>query len=313
MRRCAGAAGMGAHAGGMQELPEDDSDLPAPSFTGFGRRARSLMSEEGRYTFDQLMSVTEDFGVVGERHVKVFAGRGTHNNFAIPGQHPSPRERVHLRLGLRRQRHRPAFGRAGGREVPQAPARAAGVAEDPAGHIAGGAASARGRRGRLRPGGDAARYAGVRLRAGHRGCATVRGAGADHRARGDARRPGVAAGGGVADRRRRPRRWTDLVAADARAGRRLSRRMGRSLRRRSLRRAQRHAFSRCPRQADRVARASVGESSNCRQCWRARSSAAASRQRSRTSDIVAVDFALGLSTTGLRLAPALLRDDRLHL
>jgi hypothetical protein len=79
-------------AGGMQELPEDDSDLPAPSFTGFGRRARSLMNEEGRYTFDQLMSVTEDFGVVGERHVKVFAGRGTHNNFAIPGQHPSPRE-----------------------------------------------------------------------------------------------------------------------------------------------------------------------------------------------------------------------------
>jgi len=79
-------------AGGMQELPEDDSDLPAPSFTGFGRRARSLMNEEGRFTFDQLMPVTEDFGVVGERHVKVFAGRGTHNNFAIPGQHPSPRE-----------------------------------------------------------------------------------------------------------------------------------------------------------------------------------------------------------------------------
>ena len=39
------------------------------------------------------MPVTEDFGVVGERHVKVFAGRGTHNNFAIPGQHPSPREK----------------------------------------------------------------------------------------------------------------------------------------------------------------------------------------------------------------------------
>ena len=80
-------------AGGMQELPEDDSDLPAPSYTGFGRRARSLMNEEGRYTFDQLMPVTEDFGVVGERHVKVFAGLGTHNNFAIPGQHLSPRNK----------------------------------------------------------------------------------------------------------------------------------------------------------------------------------------------------------------------------
>ena len=80
-------------AGGMQELPEDDSDLPAPSFTGFGRRARSLMNEEGRYTFDQLMSVTEDFGVVGERHVRCLAGRGTHNDFAVPGQHPSPREK----------------------------------------------------------------------------------------------------------------------------------------------------------------------------------------------------------------------------
>ena len=47
-------------------------NLPPPSFTGFGRRARSLMNEEGRYTFDQLMPVTEEFGVVGERHVKVF-------------------------------------------------------------------------------------------------------------------------------------------------------------------------------------------------------------------------------------------------
>jgi hypothetical protein len=78
-------------AGGMQELPADDSDLPPPAYVGFGRRARSLMSDEGRYTFDQLMQVTEEFGVVGERHVKVFAGLGTHNNFAASGPHLSPR------------------------------------------------------------------------------------------------------------------------------------------------------------------------------------------------------------------------------
>ena len=53
-------------------LPNDNAQLPPPSYVGFGRRARSLMNEEGRYTFDQLMPVTEDFGVVGERHVKVF-------------------------------------------------------------------------------------------------------------------------------------------------------------------------------------------------------------------------------------------------
>jgi hypothetical protein len=76
---------------GEQILPEDDAELPPPSHVGFGRRARSLMSEEGRFTFDQLMPVTEEFGVVGERHVKVFAGLGTHNNFAAPGQHLSPR------------------------------------------------------------------------------------------------------------------------------------------------------------------------------------------------------------------------------
>ena len=64
-------------------LPNDNAQLPPPSYVGFGRRARSLMSEEGRYTFDQLMPVTDEFGVVGERHVKVFAGLGTHNNFAI--------------------------------------------------------------------------------------------------------------------------------------------------------------------------------------------------------------------------------------
>jgi hypothetical protein len=75
----------------MQVLPGDDAELPPPSYVGFGRRARSLMSEEGRYTFDQLMPVSEEFGVVGERHVKVFAGLGTHNNFAAPGQHLSPR------------------------------------------------------------------------------------------------------------------------------------------------------------------------------------------------------------------------------
>jgi hypothetical protein len=78
-------------AGGMQQLPEDDSDLPPPAYVGFGRRARSLMDDEGRFTFDQLMQVTEDFAVVGERHVKVFAALGTHNNFATPGQHLSPR------------------------------------------------------------------------------------------------------------------------------------------------------------------------------------------------------------------------------
>jgi len=78
-------------AGGMQELPADNADLPPPAYVGFGRRARSLMSDEGRYTFDQLMQVTEEFGVVGERHVKVFAGLGTHNNFAAPGPHLSPR------------------------------------------------------------------------------------------------------------------------------------------------------------------------------------------------------------------------------
>jgi len=79
-------------AGGMQELPADDEDLPAPAFVGLGRRARSLMNEEGRFTFDQLMEVTDAFDVVGERHVKVFAGLGTHNNFATPGQHIAPRD-----------------------------------------------------------------------------------------------------------------------------------------------------------------------------------------------------------------------------
>jgi hypothetical protein len=79
-------------AGGMQELPADDADLPPPAYVGLGRRARSLMSEEGRFTFDQLMSVTEEFDVVGERHVKVFAGLGTHNNFATAGQHIAPRD-----------------------------------------------------------------------------------------------------------------------------------------------------------------------------------------------------------------------------
>jgi hypothetical protein len=78
-------------AGGSQVLPNDNAQLPPPSYVGFGRRARSLMSDEGRYTFDQLMPVTDEFGVVGERHVKVFAGLGTHNNFATPGQHLSPR------------------------------------------------------------------------------------------------------------------------------------------------------------------------------------------------------------------------------
>ena len=83
--------GLTSPAGGMQELPADDADLPPPAYVGFGRRARSLVNQEGRFTFDQLMPVTEEFGVVGERHVKVFAGLGTHNNFAAPGQHPSPR------------------------------------------------------------------------------------------------------------------------------------------------------------------------------------------------------------------------------
>ena len=58
------------------------------------------MSDEGRYTFDQLMPVTDEFGVVGERHVKVFAGLGTHNNFATPGQHLSPAQRVRPRYGV---------------------------------------------------------------------------------------------------------------------------------------------------------------------------------------------------------------------
>ena len=51
----------------------------------------------------------------------------------------------------------------------------------------------------------------------------------------------------------------NLVAGAARPRRGLSRRMGSDLRGGSLRRAQRDASSRCPRQADRVARASVGE------------------------------------------------------
>ncbi len=87
-------------AGGSQVLPNDNAQLPPPSFVGFGRRARSLMSDEGRYTFDQLMPVTDEFGVVGERHVKVFAGLGTHNNFATPGQHLSPAQRVRPRYGV---------------------------------------------------------------------------------------------------------------------------------------------------------------------------------------------------------------------
>jgi hypothetical protein len=78
-------------AGGPQELPADDADLPPPTYVGFGRRARSLMSEEGRFTFDQLMPVTKEFDMVGERHVKIFAGLGTHNNFANPGRHIAPR------------------------------------------------------------------------------------------------------------------------------------------------------------------------------------------------------------------------------
>jgi hypothetical protein len=76
---------------GNQVLPENDSDLPPPRYVGLGQRVRSQVSAEGRYTFDQLMKITEDFGRVGSRHVKVFVGRGTHNNFAAPGQHPSPR------------------------------------------------------------------------------------------------------------------------------------------------------------------------------------------------------------------------------
>jgi len=50
-----------------------------------------MINDEGRYTFDQIMHVTDEFEVVGDRHLKVFAGRGTHNNFATPGQHPPPR------------------------------------------------------------------------------------------------------------------------------------------------------------------------------------------------------------------------------
>ena len=78
-------------ASGNQVLPNNDAQLPPPRYVGLGQRVRSLMSEEGRYTFDQLMNVTDRFGVVGDRHVKVFVGLGTHNNFAAPGQHLSPR------------------------------------------------------------------------------------------------------------------------------------------------------------------------------------------------------------------------------
>jgi hypothetical protein len=77
-------------AGGLQQIPADDAALPPPSYVGFGGRVRSQMSTDGRYTFDQLMPVTDQFGLVG-RHVKIFVGRGTHNNFATPGPHPSPR------------------------------------------------------------------------------------------------------------------------------------------------------------------------------------------------------------------------------
>ena len=35
-------------AGGSQVLPNDNAQLPPPSYVGFGRRARSLMSDEGR-------------------------------------------------------------------------------------------------------------------------------------------------------------------------------------------------------------------------------------------------------------------------
>jgi hypothetical protein len=78
-------------ASGDQVLPADDADLPAPAYVGLGGRVRSQVNAEGRFTFDQLMKITDEFDVVGGRHVKVFVGRGTHNNFATPGLHPSPR------------------------------------------------------------------------------------------------------------------------------------------------------------------------------------------------------------------------------
>lgn len=79
----------GAPHSGFQELPEEDGDLPAPKYVGLGRRARSMVNEEGSYTFDQMMHVTDTFDTIGNRHVKVFAGLGTHNNFAAAGQHPA--------------------------------------------------------------------------------------------------------------------------------------------------------------------------------------------------------------------------------
>lgn len=74
-----------------QQLPADDANLPAPNLVGFGRRARSIVELGGVYGFDQLMPVTDTFEVLNSRHVKVYVGRGTHNNFATPGRHPSPR------------------------------------------------------------------------------------------------------------------------------------------------------------------------------------------------------------------------------
>lgn len=75
----------------FQVLPEDDADLPPPSFVGLGQRVRSQVDAENRFTFDQLVKLTDQLGLVGGRHVKVFVGLGTHNNFAAPGPHPSPR------------------------------------------------------------------------------------------------------------------------------------------------------------------------------------------------------------------------------
>jgi hypothetical protein len=75
----------------IQVLPDDDAELPPPSYVGLGQRVRSQVDAEGRFTFDQLITVTDQLGLVGGRHVKVFVGQGTHNNFAAPGPHPSPR------------------------------------------------------------------------------------------------------------------------------------------------------------------------------------------------------------------------------
>ena len=88
-------------AGGMQELPKDNAQSAGAELHRF-RPARPQPDERGGPLYVRPVDVLSPRISASWANAtsRCFAGRGTHNNFAIPGQHPSPARRVHLRYGV---------------------------------------------------------------------------------------------------------------------------------------------------------------------------------------------------------------------